>query len=533
MMATSRSINGVMLSLLRSRTVKKGAIIVGLNSNNFSRELLLRLLTLVVMPGDNVLAVHVMEPNDTFDPNTFHIHEDLCKSKQVDFQVKVCGGDSYITGLTHQVRINAAKILAIGCSSPWPENATVSNFLKALPPSCSLLVMDNSGRILMQRQGTSQEGSARKALKSSLSSALNHSNSQHSTTPRQIQKSLTMPSSSKPSPLKQVEISRRGSLKTALQLPDLMTHKLFQRLAILEIKGSGRRFTSEDVCYATNNFSPEMVIGEGGNSKVYLGRLDDGKPAAVKVLKNKDSSTEDLFCEVETSSCLKHENIVQLIGYCYSNGMHAIVYNLLKENLNQRLKQLRWSERVKIAIGVAKALEYLHSRSPPIVHRDVKSSNILLSENCQPQLSDFGAAIVQQQTQQVSGYTKPLRVVGTFGYLAPEYMMYGRVDEKTDVYSYGVVLLELITGKEAIQTSQTSTHESLVLWARSLLSCGLCERLIDPYLKEDYDKDEMKTMMIAARLCLLHSSSRRPTMKTVHHFHSFKLIMHTHNETSK
>ncbi|KAF5951557.1 hypothetical protein HYC85_009501 [Camellia sinensis] len=386
MMATSRSINGGMLSLLRSRTVKKGEIIVGLNSDNFSRELLLRLLTLVVMPGDNVLAVHVMEPNDTFDPNTFHIHEDLCKSKQVDFQVKVCGGDSYITGLTHQVRINATKILAIGCSSPWPENATVSNFLKALPPSCSLLVMDNSGRILMQRQGTSPEGSARKALKSSLSSALNHSNSQHSTTPGQIQKSLTMPSSSKPSPLKQVEISRRRSLKKALQLPDLMTHKLFQRLAILEIKGSGRRFTSKELCYATNNFSPEMVIGEGENSKVYLGRLDDGQPAAVKVLKNKDSSTEDLFCEVETSSCLKHENIVQLIGYCYSNGMHAIVYNLLKENVNQRLKQLRWSERVKIAIGVAKALEYLHSRSPPIIHRDVKSSNILLSENCQPQV---------------------------------------------------------------------------------------------------------------------------------------------------
>ncbi|KAI8024985.1 Proline-rich receptor-like protein kinase PERK9 [Camellia lanceoleosa] len=500
MMATSRSINGGMLSLLRSKTVKKGEIIVGLNSDNFSRELLLRLLTLVVMPGDNVLAVHVMEPNDTFDPNTFHIHEDLCKSKQVDFQVKVCGGDSYITGLTHQVRINAAKILAIGIASQ-------------LLPSGNGQFREN----LNAETGTSQEGSARKALKSSLSSALNHSNSQHLTTPRQIQKSLTMPSSSKPSPLKQVEISRRCSLKTALQLPDLMTHKSFQRLAILETKGSGRRFTSEELCYTTNNFSPEMVIGEGGNSKVYLGRLDNGQPAAVKVLKNKDSSTEDLFCEVETSSCLKHENIVELIGYCYSNGMHAIVYNLLKENLNQRLKQLRWSERVKIAIGVAKALEYLHSRPPPIIHRDVKSSNILLSENCQPQLSDFGAAIVQQQTRQVSGYTKPLRVVGTFGYLAPEYMMYGRVDEKTDVYSYGVVLLELITGKEAIQTSQTSTHESLVLWGRSLLSCGLCERLIDPYLKEDYDKDEMKTMMIAARLCLLHSSSRRPTMKTILH----------------
>ncbi|CAH2050120.1 unnamed protein product [Thlaspi arvense] len=110
------------------------------------------------------------------------------------------------------------------------------------------------------------------------------------------------------------------------------------------------------------------------------------------------------------------------------------------------------------------------------------------------------------RSRQLSGYTKPFRVVGTFGYLAPEYMMYGKVDEKIDVYSYGVVLLELITGKWAIQTNEASNPESLVLWARSLLCCGLSERLIDPYLNEDYDKDEMTRMMVVARLCLLHSA---------------------------
>ncbi|KAE9448638.1 hypothetical protein C3L33_19468, partial [Rhododendron williamsianum] len=293
-----------------------------------------------------------------------------------------------------------------------------------------------------------------------------------------------------------------------------MTRELFQRLATLEIKGS-RRFKPEELRSATNGFSPEMVIGEGGNSMVYRAKLDSGCAAAVKVMKSTESSAEDLFREMEILSCLKHESVVQVIGYCYGKEVNAIVYNLLKGNLKQRLRCLQWSERMRVAIGVGKALKYLHSFSPPIIHRDVKSSNILLSDDCQPQLSDFGAAIVHKQNQQVSGCTKPFRVVGTFGYLAPEYMMYGKVDEKVDVYSYGVVLLELITGKEAIQTTQASNHESLVLWARSLLSCGLCERLIDPHLNKDYDKDEVQTMMTAARLCILHSSSRRPDMKTI------------------
>ncbi|PSS12133.1 Receptor-like serine/threonine-protein kinase [Actinidia chinensis var. chinensis] len=498
----------------RTRTAKKMTIIVGLKSDNLSRQVLLRLLTSVVVSGDSVLAVHVLEPNDSFDPNTFHIHEDLCKSKQVEFQVKVCGGDCYVGELAHQVRINFATILVVGCRLPCPKNSTVANFMKALPPTCSLIVMDNGGRILMQRQGTSQEGSPIKFLKSSLSLVSKSSSYKQLGTSHQIKKSLTMPSSSKSTPLQQTENFTRNSHRKALQLPISITHKLFQRLAILEIKGCGRRFTSEELSHATSDFNPEMMIGEGGNSKVYQATLEEGFSVAVKVLKNTDSSAEDLFREVETLSNLKHENVVALIGYCYdSKGMYAIVYNLLEGSLKQKLKQLRWSERMRIAIGVGKALEYIHSLSPPIIHRDVKSSNILLSENCQPQLSDFGAAIVHKQNQQLS--TRPFRIVGTFGYLAPEYMMYGKVDEKIDVYSYGVVLLELITGKEAIQTNQASNHESLVLWARSLLNCGLCERLIDPTLNEDYNKDEMKTMMIAARLCLLHSSSRRPAIKTI------------------
>ncbi|XP_027086855.1 probable serine/threonine-protein kinase PBL21 [Coffea arabica] len=516
MMVGSPRINGRIFSLLKAGTGKKRTIIVGLKSDNYSREMLRRLLSSsVVVPGDSVLAVHVQESNDGFDPNTFLIHEDLCKYKQVDFQVKLCNGSSYIVELSHQVRVHFATILAVGCSSQWPKDSTVNKCLKALPPSCSLLVMDNGGKILLQRQGTSQQGSVTRVLQSSVSSLSEFGSRDHSETRFHLQKSRTMSCPSTSLPVQPTGSKKLLSIRKNLSFPGV-TQKLFERLATLEVKGNSRRFTLEELRRATNKFSPEVLIGEGGHSKVYRAELDDGQAAAVKVLNISQHSDEDLFREVEMLSSLKHENIVRVLGFCYCKDMQAVVYNLLKGSLRQRLKQLRWSERMQLAIGVARALDNLHSSSPPVIHRDVKSSNILLSENCQSQLSDFGAATVLHQNKQTSSvFSKPIHVVGTFGYLAPEYMMYGKVDEKIDVYSYGVVLLELITGKEAIQAKSMSNQESLVSWARSLLSSGLCERLIDPNLNQDYCQDEMKMMMIAARLCLLHSSSRRPTMKTV------------------
>ncbi|KAK6946488.1 Protein kinase domain [Dillenia turbinata] len=504
------------LSLLKAKTMKRRTIIVGLNSDTRSREMLLRLLTLVARSGDNVLAVHVQEPDDGFDPNTFHIHEDLCKTKQVDFQVKVCIGESFLSELTKQVRVNLATILALGCSTPWPQDSFITNCLKHLPPTCSLLIMDKGGRILIQRQGTSQQGTAIEILQKNLSSPLKYNSFEHSEANYQLQKSLTMPSSDSDRQLKKLlnmsSVETSHHFKKALTMPSSPTSSS-TRQTKSTLPGSVKKMSH--FSEFTTKKLPKMVIGEGGNSMVYRASLDNGRPAAVKVLKASRWAAEDLLQEVEMLGSLKHENIVSLVGYCYCTEMHAVVCDLLNESLKRKLKQLQWRERIKVAIGVGRALEYLHSSIPPIIHRDVKSSNILLTEDCEPQLSDFGAAIKHQNSQQPSPNTMPLHVVGTFGYLAPEYMMYGKVDEKIDVYSYGVLLLELITGKEAIQTSQMSNHESLVLWARSLLNRGLCERLIDPSLQGDYNKEEMKRMMIAARLCLMHSSSRRPTMKTV------------------
>ncbi|XP_073292805.1 probable serine/threonine-protein kinase PBL23 [Primulina huaijiensis] len=500
--------SGGIFSRRGTRLVKKKTVIIGLKHDNCSREMLLRLLNLVVVRGDSVLAVHVQQSDDTFDPNTFHIHEDICKSKQVDFEVKICAGNCYLTELTHLVRLNFATILAIGCSNQCPEDSDIAGFLKALPPTCDLLVMDNGGKILLQNAGTSQQGLTNRVLRSSFSSPVSASYCCGQPETRHLfRKFLSLPTSST-SPSSELTVTKKNHKH------DHFSPKFFQSLAMLEMKGHVRRFMYEELSCATKSFSPDNLIEERESIQVYQAI---GLAAVIKVIKASQDSEKIICRELEMLSGFKHENIVQLLGYCCCAEMFAIVYISVDSSLKQRLKQLIWSERMKVAVGVAKALEYLHSSYPPIIHRDLKSSNILLSKDCEPQLSEFGAAAAHdlQTEESIADCKMPVYMSGSFGYQAPEYVMYGKVDEKIDVYSYGVVILELITGNEAIRTSPGSNQECLVLWARSLLNSGLSERLIDPILHGEHDKDEMKIMMAVARLCLLHSSSRRPAMKTI------------------
>ncbi|KAH6777093.1 coiled-coil protein [Perilla frutescens var. hirtella] len=507
------------LGRLGSRGGSRRRIIVGLKSDTCSREMLLRLLQLVVSRGDTVLAVHVQHhSDDTFDANTFHIYEDICKSKQVDFEVKICSGSCYIAELTHQVRVTFATILAVGCSGSCPEGSTVTKCLKALPPTCKLLIMDSGGRILLQQMGTSQQGSSSRVCRAFVSSLSDSSSSDPHLSRPQVRKSWSLPSSSTTSTSDQAE---SGNSVTIAKINSLQPHDFspifFQRSVVLEEKVYDRSFSYEELNHATENFGTHMLSGEGANSRLYKAVLENGQAASVKVLRASQDAEEIFLREVELLSGLKHEYTAELVGYCYCKEMCAVVYNFCDSSLKQKLNQLKWNERKQVALGVAKALDYLHSCHPPIIHTDLNSSNILL-EDGRPQLSDFGAAIVHLSANRSSSHRKPTHVVETLRYLAPEYITYGKVDEKVDVYAYGILLLELITGKEATRTSQASKQESLLLWARSLLTCGLYERLIDPSLNEDYNNDEMKAMMIIARLCLLHSSSRRPTMKTILQF---------------
>lgn len=278
-------------------------------------------------------------------------------------------------------------------------------------------------------------------------------------------------------------------------------------------------FSYEVLNHATSQFSSEKLIGKGGSSRVYKGVFLDGKQVAVKVLKSSKQAWKDFSLEVNIMSSLRHKNVTPLLGACIDNSQLISVYDFvsngsLEENLhagNRGKSVLSWESRFRIAIGIAEAVNFLHNEcSRPIIHRDIKSSNILLSDNFEPQLSDFGLAIWGPNS---SSFETCTDIVGTFGYLAPEYVMYGKVSNKLDVYSFGVVLLELLSGRKPIDSSKG--QESLVIWAKPILESGKLKELVDPNLADNYDKSQMQRLVLAATLCLARTPQLRPNMAQV------------------
>ncbi|KAK3009041.1 hypothetical protein RJ639_014625 [Escallonia herrerae] len=300
-----------------------------------------------------------------------------------------------------------------------------------------------------------------------------------------------------------------------------------------------RLFEYQELLSATLHFKPESMIGKGGSSQVYRGCLPDGKELAVKILKTSEDVVNEFVLEIEIITALHHKNIVSLFGFCFEDNNLLLVYDFLsrgslEENLHGVFLGMAltpyvifnkagskkdplafgWSERYKVAVGVAEALDYLHSGSAkPVIHRDVKSSNILLSDDFEPQvLSDFGLAKWASTT---SSHITCTDVVGTFGYLAPEYFMYGKVNKKIDVYAFGVVLLELLSGRKPISNEYPKGQESLVMWAKPILNSGKFAQLLEPSLGINHDTDQMERMVLAATLCIRRAPRARPQMNLV------------------
>ncbi|KAF9606973.1 hypothetical protein IFM89_030392 [Coptis chinensis] len=281
-------------------------------------------------------------------------------------------------------------------------------------------------------------------------------------------------------------------------------------------------FSYEELAAATNGFTQANVLGQGGFGFVHKGILPNGKVVAVKSLKLGSGQGEREFqAEVDIISRVHHRHLVSLVGYCIAGGQRMLVYEFvpnktLEHHLHVKNPPLDWSQRLRIAVGSAKGLAYLHEDCHPrIIHRDIKAANILLDNSYEAMVADFGLAKLS-----ADNFTHvSTRVMGTFGYLAPEYASSGKLTEKSDVFSFGVMLLELITGRRPVDTSNKYMDDSLVDWARpimtSALGDGVYEELVDPRLENEYNNNEMARMIACASASIRHSAKRRPRMSQV------------------
>ncbi|KAH6803212.1 proline extensin-like receptor kinase 1 [Perilla frutescens var. frutescens] len=282
-------------------------------------------------------------------------------------------------------------------------------------------------------------------------------------------------------------------------------------------------FTYEELSMATDGFSEANLLGQGGFGYVHRGVLPNGKEVAVKQLKAGSGQGEREFqAEVEIISRVHHKHLVSLVGYCITGVERMLVYEFVSNNTlefhlhGKGRPVMDWATRLKIALGSAKGLAYLHEDChPKIIHRDIKAANILLDFNFEAKVADFGLA---KFTSDANTHVST-RVMGTFGYLAPEYAASGKLSDKSDVFSFGVMLLELITGRRPVDTNQTYMDDSLVDWARPLLTRALedgnFDTLVDRRLGTDYNQNEMARLVACAAACVRHSARRRPRMSQV------------------
>ncbi|XP_010501127.1 PREDICTED: inactive protein kinase SELMODRAFT_444075-like [Camelina sativa] len=281
-----------------------------------------------------------------------------------------------------------------------------------------------------------------------------------------------------------------------------------------------RFFSYKELDLATNGFSRANFLAEGGFGSVHRGVLPEGQIVAVKQHKLASTQGDVEFCsEVEVLSCAQHRNVVMLIGFCIEEGRRLLVYEYicngsLDSHLYGRHKDaLGWPARQKIAVGAARGLRYLHEecRVGCIVHRDMRPNNILITHDYEPLVGDFGLARWQPDGE----LGVDTRVIGTFGYLAPEYTQSGQITEKADVYSFGVVLIELITGRKAMDIYRPKGQQCLTEWARSLLEEYAVEELVDPRLEKRYSETEVICMIHTASLCIRRDPHLRPRMSQV------------------
>ncbi|KAM6549305.1 hypothetical protein CsatB_020981 [Cannabis sativa] len=283
--------------------------------------------------------------------------------------------------------------------------------------------------------------------------------------------------------------------------------------------GNLKRFHFRELQVATNNFSSKNILGKGGFGHVYKGTLHDGTFVAVKRLKDGSALGGEIQfqTEVEMISLAVHRNLLRLYGFCITPTERLLIYPYMSNgSVASRLKGkpvLDWSTRKRISLGAARGLLYLHEQcDPKIIHRDVKAANILLDDDCEAVVGDFGLAkLLDHQDSHVT-----TAVRGTVGHIAPEYLSTGQSSEKTDVFGFGILLLELITGQRALEFGKAANQKGAILdWVRKIHQEKKLEMLVDKDLKTNYDRVELEEMVQVALLCTQYLPGRRPKMSEV------------------
>ncbi|KAK6942963.1 Serine-threonine/tyrosine-protein kinase, catalytic domain [Dillenia turbinata] len=285
-----------------------------------------------------------------------------------------------------------------------------------------------------------------------------------------------------------------------------------------------KRFSFQELKKATRKFRADIVLGEGGFGKVYKGWIDEHSMAAtkpgsrttiaVKMLKQDSlQGHNEWLAEIKFLGHLHHPNLIKLIGFCFENEHRLLVYEFmpggsLNNHVFRRDSRFGWSLRMKVCLDAAKGLAFLHNASPEVIHRNVGTSDILLDSNYNAKLSDFGLARYESHMS--------TRVMGTYGYAAPEYVATGHLSTKSDVYGFGVVLLEMLSGRRVIDRSRPSGEQNLVQWAKPYLSRKRkIVRVMDAQMEGQYSWDIALKVAKVTLKCLSPEPRTRPTMNEV------------------
>ncbi|XP_027368772.1 probable receptor-like serine/threonine-protein kinase At5g57670 [Abrus precatorius] len=523
-------------------------ILIGLSLDpDDSKELLSWAITVLANPNDTIVAVHVLVAEDkkkrvsvrrrqsqlrqakAYVISVLGEFAQTCWSKQVNLEARVALNSTVGGGLVEEVKsISADFLLLRGSRNRAKKSGSSKGISKYCfehaPESCTMVSVGRRSKVDHQSANSNSthcEGNKTQnhSPRTVLDGLEGQSNStEDDTFSTRISSTTYTPSLDS----KSKHRSKRRKPQFPLSFIVSFLASPFRRKNFSMSKNDKRQpllkcFSYEQITNATNDFHQDNLVGRGGYSEVYKGDLSDGRTIAVKRLAkdNKDPNKEKEFLmELGVIGHVCHPNTATLVGCCIENGLYLIFNYSQNGNLATALhgkagNSLDWPIRYKIAIGVARGLHYLHKCCKHrIIHRDIKASNVLLGPDYEPQITDFGLAkwLPNKWTHHAV-----IPVEGTFGYLAPEYFMHGIVDEKTDVFAFGVLLLEIVTGRRPVDSSK----QNLLLWAKPLMESSNIAELADPKLEGKYDEEQLYRVVLTASYCVRQTATWRPPMSEV------------------